>query len=60
MTSDSFEVKVEVDMLGDCLSCPDDDMKCPASKRACGHHCNHSWTHGKCCWCGRIWEVDEP
>lgn len=40
---------------GDCLSCgegmPRDE--CPHSKLTCGHHCNHSWTHNTCCWCGK-------
>jgi len=50
----------EMDM--ECISCeedpePDnpmdyDNYKCPKSKRACGHHCNHSWSHEECCWCG--------
>lgn len=30
---------------------------CPSSKRSCKHHCNHIWTHDKCCWCGQ--EVPE-
>lgn len=37
-----------------CIGCeeqiPDDE--CEASQRECGHHCNHSWTHDSCCWCG--------
>lgn len=46
----------------ECISCEDDpdpfnpihdNYKCPKSKRPCGHHCNHSWTHEKCCWCSR-------
>lgn len=25
-----------------------------------GIHCNHSWSHDKCCWCGKEWgEVKE-
>jgi hypothetical protein len=38
---------------GECASCgeaPNDE--CPASERPCGHHCNHSWTHDYCDWCG--------
>jgi hypothetical protein len=31
-----------------------DNYKCKESKRKCGHHCNHSWSHEKCCWCGDI------
>jgi len=50
-----------------CISCeedpdPDDPMdydnyKCPCSKRPCGHHCNHSWSHEECCWCGQEFGV---
>jgi hypothetical protein len=46
----------------DCEACyyPDDpeirDDKCPNSERPCGHHCNHSWSHDECCWCGKEWE----
>jgi hypothetical protein len=34
---------------------------CPSSLKTCGHHCNHSWSHERCCWCGREWgdELDE-
>lgn len=44
------------DELGDeCGSCgegvPGD---CPKSKRPCGHHCNHIWTHDACDWCGHV------
>lgn len=53
-----------------CISCeedpdPDDPMdydnyKCPKSKRPCGHHCNHSWSHEECCWCGmEFGEIEE-
>jgi hypothetical protein len=44
-----------------CISCeedPDpndpmdyDNYKCLKSKRPCGHHCNHAWSHEECCWC---------
>lgn len=36
----------------ECASCGEgvDDV-CSASKRACGHHCNHIWTHDHCDWC---------
>lgn len=42
-----------------CASCPGDGLEevdyagreCPYSKRPCGHHCNHIWTHGGCDWC---------
>lgn len=39
--------------VDDCVSC-DEEMprgECPKSKRPCGHHCNHSWTHDWCDWC---------
>jgi hypothetical protein len=40
----------------DCLSCGENpDEKCPRSQRSCGHHCNHSWTHDACDWCGVEW-----
>jgi len=40
----------------DCLSCGENpDEKCPKSERPCGHHCNHSWTHDECDWCGTSW-----
>ncbi len=26
--------------------------ECPNSKRPCGHHCNCSWVHDCCHWCG--------
>lgn len=37
-----------------CISC---EEKCPtgecsAKQSTCGHHCNHSWSHDRCCWCG--------
>lgn len=51
------------EVQGGCISCEEDpapeDPKdydgymCPKSKRPCGHHCNHSWTHDECCWCNR-------
>jgi hypothetical protein len=40
----------------DCHSCGEENVgKCPNSKRPCGHHCNHSWSHDECCWCGEQW-----
>jgi hypothetical protein len=27
---------------------------CPSSKSN-GYHCNHSWSHDACCWCGQEW-----
>lgn len=26
--------------------------ECPDSQRPCGHHCNCSWIHDCCHWCG--------
>jgi hypothetical protein len=45
----------------DCSSCRMDMMRgeCRKSKRECRHHCNHAWSHDKCCWCGEEFgEVD--
>jgi hypothetical protein len=28
--------------------------ECRKSKRPCGHHCNHSWSHDGCDWCGTL------
>jgi hypothetical protein len=41
--------------VSDCSSCGEETPKneCPASKRSCGHHCNHSWSHDDCCWCSK-------
>src|ERR1035437_163405 len=38
----------------DCISCARAYAKgeCFGSLRRCGHHCNHSWSSGYCCWCG--------
>lgn len=46
---------------GECLSCGEPGATyqvCPASKRPCGHHCNHSLTHDRCDWCERAWPGD--
>jgi len=39
----------------ECLACLEGVPKheCSFSKRKCGHHCNHSWTHDYCCWCNK-------
>lgn len=40
----------------DCIDCGGDAGEvCPVSERRCGHHCNHSWSHERCCWCGKEW-----
>lgn len=38
----------------DCWSCGEKMPvnECPDSRRSCGHHCNHSWSHDACDWCG--------
>jgi len=44
----------------DCYSCgeiPPGD--CAKSKRECGHHCNCSWIHDGCCWCGAEFGEDD-
>lgn len=45
-------------LLTECLSCTEgtEEAVCPDSRRPCGHHCNHTWTHDVCDWCGQ--EVD--
>jgi hypothetical protein len=44
-----------------CSSCGENMPKneCLSSKRKCGHHCNHSWSHDSCCWCGKEWREGE-
>lgn len=47
----------------DCYSCGEGmpGGECPNSKRACGHHCNCSWVHDHCHWCGKEFGGDcEP
>lgn len=48
----------------DCYTCPEagnlvdpEAEKCPKSQRPCGHHCNHSWSHDECDWCGKSWDT---
>lgn len=43
----------------ECLACAEDPThaqfplkECPKSLRPCGHHCNCSWVHDCCHWCG--------
>lgn len=45
----------------ECVSCNEGLPlnECPQSKRPCGHHCNHSWSHEECCWCGKVFEGEE-
>lgn len=41
-------------LRADCSCCAEGLPRgeCPKSERACGHHCNHSWSHDECHWCG--------
>lgn len=60
---------MDEDLSLGCISCeedcePDnpedpDGFRCPKSQRPCGHHCNHSWSHEECCWCGRVFGDEE-
>lgn len=44
---------------GECGSCGESpEGECPKSKRPCGHHCNHVWTHDACDWCGKEFGED--
>lgn len=46
--------------VDECLTCGElagAEGECPRSKRPCGHHCNCSWIHDCCHWCGA--EMDE-
>lgn len=56
----------QVDLLDtvledECGSCGEGPPlhECPKSKRACGHHCNHVWTHDACDWCGEEFGEDQ-
>ena len=58
-----FERQVDdffFDEAGDCPSCGEGMPRgdCPQSKRVCGHHCTHTWTHDSCCWCKQANEID--
>ena len=51
-----------VDVVDDeCISCPEGVPKneCFNSKRPCGHHCNCSWIHDVCHWCGAEFGEEE-
>jgi hypothetical protein len=45
----------------ECVTCDQGFPRneCPASERPCGHHCNHSWSHEVCDWCGAKFEGEE-
>lgn len=49
----------EPSAVAECDTCADDPRhavypigECKASERRCGHHCNCSWVHDCCHWCG--------
>ncbi len=45
----------------ECYSCGEGiEEACPKSARACGHHCNHIWTHDECDWCELVLEEELP
>jgi hypothetical protein len=57
------EPTAETVALDGCASCGESlpMFECPASNRRCGHHCNCSWIHDHCHWCGREFgEVSDP
>ena len=49
-------IKRKNDQDCDCISCEEGlpTNECLNSKRKCGHHCNHAFTHDSCCWCNYI------
>jgi len=49
------------EMSKECISCEEGETEefCPNSKRKCGHHCNHSYSHEECCWCGKEFVYEE-
>lgn len=57
----SAEGGLEPDAL-ECSSCGENCPRgeCEKSKRPCGHHCNHSWSHDGCCWCGIEFRGETP
>lgn len=48
----------EHDECGSCGETPEGE--CPKSRRPCGHHCNHVWTHDHCDWCGAEFVDETP
>lgn len=44
----------------DCVTCEQElePNECPKSERKCGHHCNCSWIHDYCHWCGKEFGED--
>lgn len=51
---------MSAEVVSACLDCPPgppagEPETCPESRKDCGHHCNHVWTHDECCWCRKTW-----
>lgn len=56
------EAEIDASECGSCTEGVDDisdTPACPESKRPCGHHCNHVWTHDECDWCGAVFGADD-
>lgn len=51
------ELRTLAATVADCVGCESGEPReaCPRSRRPCGHHCNHSWSHDMCHWCGEEW-----
>jgi hypothetical protein len=56
MSRRAKEIVEEHALMSECISCNHEDVPsdCSKSKRPCKHHCNHSWSHDECCWCGEV------
>lgn len=54
--AESMLARLQGDDREECLSCGEGmpRKECAPSKRECGHHCNCSWIHDCCHWCGAI------
>lgn len=53
------EGKVYVFDCDDCGGPPAGEPEtCPKSEKPCGHHCNHSWSHEHCHYCGKEWGAE--
>lgn len=57
LSRDDLVAKMAHDALerdDECLSCGEQmpANECPKAQRPCGHHCNCSWIHDCCHWCG--------
>lgn len=45
-----------------CEDCVNEETRgdfCSKSEKSCEHHCDHSWSHDVCCWCGEKWEAQD-